>query len=300
MAQPGAGHWREYAMEGVLLGLFIVAACGFATLLEHPASPAHLAVPNGTARRVLMGLAMASTAIALITSPWGRQSGAHLNPSLTLTYFRLGKIAGRDALGYVTAQFAGGIAGALAVRAMLGMLAGHPAVRFAATVPGARGAAGALVAEACISFVLMWVVLETSNRPQAARYTPLCCAALIAIYITVEAPLSGMSMNPARSTASALAASVWTALWVYFVAPPLGMLAAAETYVRRHGAARVRCAKLDHRTTRRCIFRCGYAPAAAGAAAAQAVTRAAAPASNAANDPGAGTGRQEEPRCIES
>jgi aquaporin Z len=253
-----SGHWQEYAMEGALLGLFMMAACGFATLLEHPASPVHQALHDGNVRRLLMGVAMGLTAIGLIYSPWGQQSGAHMNPSLTLTYFRLGKVAGGDALGYVVGQFLGGIAGALVVRTALGMLAAHPAVRFAATAPGPAGAATAFVAEFVISFLLMSVVLTASNSPRLARHTPLLCGALVAIYISLEAPISGMSMNPARSFASALVAWRWTALWVYFTAPPLGMLAAAETYVLRRGAHRVLCAKLNHRTRRRCIFRCGY------------------------------------------
>ena len=246
-------------MEGALLGLFMVAACGFATLLEHPASPAHQALPDGNVRRLLMGLAMGLTAIGLIYSPWGQQSGAHMNPSLTLTYFRLGKIERGDALGYVIGQFLGGVAGVLVVRATLGILVAHPAVRFAATAPGPGGSATAFLAEFAISFVLMAVVLVASNTKRLARYTPLLCGALVATYITVEAPISGMSMNPARSFASALAAWQWTALWIYFTAPPLGMLAAAEAYVRLRGAHRVLCAKLNHETARRCIFRCNYA-----------------------------------------
>ncbi len=65
-------------------------------------------------------------------------------------------------------------------------------------------------------------------------------------------------MNPARTTASALPAQVWTALWLYFTAPPLAMLLAAEVYVRLKGAHRVICAKLHHQNNKRCIFRCGY------------------------------------------
>ena len=246
-------------MEGALLGVFMIAACGFATLLEHPASPAHQAVRDGNVRRLLMGVAMGLTAISLVYSPWGQQSGAHMNPSLTLTFLRLRKIRGADALGYVVGQFIGGAVGVLLMRATLGMLVAHPAVRFAATMPGPGGTASAFLAELVISFLLMTVVLVASNSPRLARYTPLLAGALVAAYITLEAPISGMSMNPARSFASALAARQWNALWIYFTAPPLGMLAAAETYVHAHGAHRVLCAKLNHRTARRCIFRCNFA-----------------------------------------
>jgi aquaporin Z len=246
-------------MEGALLGLFMVAACSFATLLEHPASPAHRALSDGNLRRLLMGIAMGLTAIGLIHSPWGQQSGAHMNPSLTLTFLRLRKIGGSDALGYVAGQFVGGLLGVLVVRATLGMLVAHPAVRFAATSPGPAGTATAFVAELLISFVLMAVVLVASNSVRLARYTPVLAGTLVAAYITLEAPLSGMSMNPARSFASALAAWEWRALWIYFTAPPLGMLAAAQAYVEVRGVHRVLCAKLNHRTARRCIFRCSFA-----------------------------------------
>jgi aquaporin Z len=87
------------------------------------------------------------------------------------------------------------------------------------------------------------------------RLTGLCVGALVATYITVEAPLSGMSMNPARTVGSALPAREWTALWIYFTAPPLGMLAAAELHLRLKG--RLFCAKLDHASGVRCIH-CEY------------------------------------------
>jgi glycerol uptake facilitator-like aquaporin len=87
-------------MEGVCLGLFMISAFAFGTILEHPVSPVHQAIPNQLLRRLLMGLAMGLTAIAIIYSPWGKQSGAHINPSTTLTFFRLGKVGG-DAFGVV-------------------------------------------------------------------------------------------------------------------------------------------------------------------------------------------------------
>jgi aquaporin Z len=117
----------------------------------------------------------------------------------------------------------------------------------------------AFVAEVVMTFLLMSTVLTVSNTPRLARFTGLCAAALVATYITLAAPLSGMSMNPARSFGSAMPAQAWTALWVYFIAPPLGMLLAAEVYVRRHGLRMVMCAKLHHQNSKRCIFaRCGY------------------------------------------
>ena len=65
--------WRIYAIEGALLGSFMISACAFVTLLEHPNSPAHRAISSTLARRALMGIAMGFTALCLIYSPWGKR-----------------------------------------------------------------------------------------------------------------------------------------------------------------------------------------------------------------------------------
>ena len=244
----------EYLMEAVLLGIFMISACAFVVLLDYPSSPVRLAVPSADLRRLLIGLAMGATAVSLIYSPWGMQSGAHFNPATTLTFFRLGKVRGRDALGYIGAQFAGAAGGVAVAWAMLGHRLADPATHFAATVPGPSGIAVAFLAEAVISFFLMSVILRVSNHERFARYTGLCAGLMVACFIAVEAPLSGMSMNPARTLGSALFARDWTALWIYFVAPPTGMLAAAELYIRQRGPGAVFCAKLHHQNGKRCIF----------------------------------------------
>jgi aquaporin Z len=251
-------HWPEYAIEACLLGAFMISALGFTVLLEHPDSPVRRALPDPTARRAAMGCAMGLTAIALVRSRWGQRSGAHFNPALTLAFLRLGKIAPADAIGYVAAQFAGAVLGVLAIAAVLGSVVAAQSVNYAATLPGASGAALAFAAELAISFVTMLTVLCASNSARLARQTPLFVGALVAVWITFEAPLSGMSMNPARSFGSAAGAGLFESLWIYFTAPPLGMLLAAEAFVRARGLRAVHCAKLHHENAQRCIFRCGY------------------------------------------
>src|SRR6266850_1773906 len=217
-------HWPEYLIEAIGLGLFMLSACLFVALLEHPNSPLRQAMTDPFLRRIPMGLAMGLTAVGLIYSPWGQRSGAHLNPSVTLTFWRLGKVNHWDAFFYVSAQFVGAIVGVGVAATMLDAWLAHPAVSYAATAPGPDGAGVALVAS----------------------------------YIIFEAPLSGMSMNAARTAGSAVYAQVWTALWIYFTAPLLGMLAAAQSYVATRGMQRVLCAKLHHDNSQRCIFRCSY------------------------------------------
>lgn len=256
-------HWPEYLIEAAGACLLMLAACAFGVLLRHPSSPVVALVPAAVPRRALAGALMAATAAAIIYSPWGRRSGAHFNPSKTLTFFRLGKVKRADAVFYVAAQFAGAVAGMLAGVALLGAPLADPAVHYVTTVPGCCGAAAAFAAEVCISFLLMAAVLTFSNAERLRRWTGFCVAVLAATYVTVEAPVSGTSMNPARSFSSALAAQAWASLWIYFIAPPAGMLLAAEFYTRL-ARGRVRCAKLQHDDAGRCIFNCDYAREAVG------------------------------------
>jgi aquaporin Z len=253
-----ARHWPEYAIEGGCLGAFMVAAAGFATLLNHPASPLAGWHRPALVGRLTMGIAMGLTLATIVYSRAGARSGAHMNPVVTLTYLRLGKICAIDAAGYVAGQFMGGAAGILLATTLFGGWPAHPSVNYIATVPGPAGIPQAFAAEAVISFGMFLMVLTVSNNPRLSRFTGLCAAVLVAVYITFEAPLSGMSMNPARTLGPALLAHTTQSVWIYFVAPAAGMLLAAESYVRRRGIARVRCAKLHHPMHGHCIFNCGF------------------------------------------
>ncbi|MFO1372113.1 MAG: aquaporin [Candidatus Competibacteraceae bacterium] len=257
MSEALSRHWPEYLMEAAGLGLFLLSASLFATLLEYPGSPLHQALTNPLLRRMLMGLAMALTALALIHSPWGQQSGAHLNPAVTLSFWYLGKIAHWDALFYVLAQFLGATVGMALATLLLGQALADPHVHYVVTAPGMEGLAVAFAVEIAMSFGLMLTILAVSNS-RFAPYTSLCAATLVALYITLFAPLSGMSMNPARSFGSAWAAGQWHELWLYNLAPLLGMGLAAELYHRLRGHDAVQCCKLHHENDRRCIFRCQY------------------------------------------
>lgn len=247
-------HWREYLIEACGLGAFMVSACAFSVLLFNPAvAPT---IENDYLRRGLMGSAMGATAILIICSPWGKRSGAHINPAVTLTFFRLGKIKFHDAVFYIGAQFVGGTSGVLLAWLAFGKLLEDSAVNFVVTAPRENDSLTAFAAEFFISLTLMIVVLIASNSAKLARFTPFLAGILVASFITFEAPFSGMSMNPARTFASAIAANNFTAWWIYFIAPPLAMLVAAEIYTR---FGTVYCAKLHHRNSQPCIFNCGYA-----------------------------------------
>jgi len=253
-------HWPEYLMEAAEVALYLFLTCLFAGLLLSPTSPIRQVLVRPIGVRALMGLAVGVTVVAIVLSPWGQRSGGHFNPALTVAFYRLGKMDLPDALLYVVAQFSGAIVGVSVARFLLPDTIGRRAVRYAVTAPGVRGTALAFIAELTISFVLMSTILVASNRERLARYTPYLVGVLYATFITLESPLSGMSMNPARSFGPALHTSYWHAIWLYFAAPTLGMLVAAEVFLRSRDGFQPYCAKLHHANNKRCIFRHGPAP----------------------------------------
>ncbi|HEX8875490.1 MAG TPA: aquaporin [Phycisphaerales bacterium] len=249
-------HWTEAIIEGVLLGAFMFTACSAVVVFCHPSSPVARAITRPLARRGCIGVLMGLTAIALIHSPWGQKSGAHMNPGTTLVFTLLGKVPWKVAVMYPIGQFAGGFLGVGLARMAWGKHVAHESVRYASTLPGAHGTVVAFLGELIISSLLMSVVLWMSNTASAAPYTGIIAGCMVASFITIEAPLSGMSMNPARTLSSGLWSRRFDGLWIYFTAPPIGMLLAAGLYVGARGVDAVYCAKLQHPHEGPCLFEC--------------------------------------------
>ncbi len=222
-------------MEAAGLGLFMISACVFAVLLEHPASPLRQALDDGLLRRAadrprhgadrhrhhLLALGQA------VRRPSQSGGDAHL-PGAWARSRRW------DAAFYVLAQFAGALAGVgwrrcCWARRCCPMRRSISSPRF----PARRAPGSASAPSSRFPPGSCWRCSVFSNSRELNRYTGLAAGALVALYITVEAPLSGMSMNPARTFGSALPAQLWQAVWIYFTAPPLGMLLAAALYLRR-------------------------------------------------------------------
>lgn len=223
----------SYVIEAACLGTFMLSATAFTVLLEHPDSPARMLLVDPFPRRVLMGLAMGLTAAALIYSPLGMRSGAHMNPVVTLAWVHVGRMRAWCAAGYVLSQFAGGIAGMTLASLLFAPQIADTSVAWVLTRPGPDGRLVAFAAEFAMTFVMLSVVLALSARARWQPWTGAVSAGLVAFYITVEAPLSGMSINPARSLGPAIVAQHFDDLWIYFVAPTLGAFLAAELHRRR-------------------------------------------------------------------
>ena len=229
-------HWRAYLSEAAGLAGFVLGAGLLTIFLEHPDFPTMQSSfggeENAIWRRVPLGIVMGAY-IALVIYLSGEKSGAHINPATTWTFFRLGKINFGDSIFYTLAQFAGAIAAALVLKLALGSWFAHEKIGYGATKPmPPHDSTDAFVAEFIISFVLMFVVLIVISSKKLEKYAAPASGVLIALYLIFELPFSGMSLNPARSFAAALAANEWKHLWIYFVAPPLAMLLAAEIYKR--------------------------------------------------------------------
>jgi aquaporin Z len=243
-------------MEAVCLGLFMISAGVFATVLEYPNSIIHQLLPNVFTRLVIMGIAMGITATLLNYSPMGKLSGAHMNPAVTFTFVRLTKIKLVDAIYYVLFQCLGGTAGVVLMSTLVPDSFRDPHVNYIITAPGKFGVGVAFVLEVFMAFSMMIMVLTTTNHPRYARYTGLIAGMFVASFVILSAPISGFSINPARTIASAIPGMQFPSFWIYMTAPFIGMLGAAEVFTHFKGKAI--CAKMHHVDTYLCIFNCGY------------------------------------------
>ena len=243
-------------MEAICLGLFMISASFFGTVLEYPGSFIRQALPNDLIRLVLMGFAMGVTAVLINYSPMGKLSGAHMNPAVTFTFFRLHKIKLTDAIFYTLFQCIGGILAVVLMKNVLGDAFADSHVNYVVTAPGKPGPFAAFVMEVVIAFAMMTMVLRTANHPGLSKYTGVIAGVFVMTYVIVSGPVSGFSMNPARTIASAIPAMQFQAFWIYMTAPFIGMFAAASLDKRASGA--VYCAKMHHSNSYWCIFNCQY------------------------------------------
>ncbi len=222
---------QYYVQEALGLALFMVSACLFSALIFSPNGSWNHVIAGDLLKNAVMGMLMGLTALFIFYSPWTAPSGSHINPAVTLTFLRLGKMCRYDAMFFVTFQFLGGTTAVLIMQALLGNTLTAPPVNSAATIPGKTGTWWAMITEFIISFVTMIMVLFTSHHKKRKQYTRIFSAILVCCWVIVASPISGFGMNPARSFASAFASGIWKSFWIYIVIPFAGMLSAAEFFL---------------------------------------------------------------------
>lgn len=223
-------NWKYYLMEAIGLAIFMVSACFFAGLLESESSPIHQKISNAFARQLIMGTMMGLTALFIFYSPVTAASGAQINPAVTISFLRLKKMNKWDALYYIIFQIIGGTLAVYFMAALMKDMLKAPPVNFVVTVPGKYGMWGAFFMEFFIAFIMMSMVLFTSNHATLKKYTRMIAACLVCLNVIVAGPVSGFGMNPARTFATALPAQIWTAFWIYLLVPVAAMLSAAEYF----------------------------------------------------------------------
>jgi aquaporin Z len=229
MKASAATNWKSYFIEAWALGMFMVSASLFVVVFEHPDFYINSIITNASIRRMCIGAAMGITAILLIYSPWGKHSGAHMNPAVTISNYFLNRISLKDAAGYIFFQAIGASIAMLLLKYFFQNYLSDKSVNYIVTQPGKAGVAIAAIAEFIMSFLIFLAIMIVSNS-RLEKYTGYLAGALVFIFISVEAPLSGMSINPARSLGSAVAAGNWGSFWLYLITPVAGMLLSAYLF----------------------------------------------------------------------
>jgi len=221
---------KFYMQEALGLAIFMVSACFFSGLLFGKNG---FLVPDFSApiRQVILGGMMGLTALYIFYSPFTSLSGSHINPAVTLAFFRVGKIGRWDALFYIIFQLIGGTGTVYLMAALMGENLTAAPLHDVVTIPGEYGQTAAAVTELAIAFIMMSMVLFTSDHAVLNKYSRIFAGILVCMYVIIAGPISGFGMNPARSFASALPSNVWTAFWIYLCMPLAGMLGAAEVYL---------------------------------------------------------------------
>jgi aquaporin Z len=223
-------NWKFYLQEALGLAIFMVSACFFSGMLFGK-NGFLVSDLTGTIRQSLLGLMMGLTALYIFYSPFTSRSGSHINPAVTLAFFRLGKIGRWDALFYMIFQIVGGTLTVFLMAALMGDNLTAPPLYDVITIPGKYGKTMAAVMEFTIAFIMMAMILFTADQPVLKKYSRIFAGILVCLFVIVAGPVSGFGMNPARSFASALPAHIWTAFWIYVFMPVAGMLGAAEFYL---------------------------------------------------------------------
>lgn len=238
-------HWPHYAAEAAGIGFFMLCGTLLTILFEHPASPAYQALADQELlRRAGIGLGMGLVIVVLVYNPWGKKSGAHINPAVTIAFWQMGKIRRADALWYMLAQLAGALLMGQLLKLALGAAFAHPAINYLVTEPKKHGQLVAFGAELVISFILMLVMLLALHHERLKKSTGWLIGGLLLLYITFESPLSSMSLNPARTLGSAVAAQSYVGLWLYWVAPIGAMLLATVFFNKVYKGQHIACAIL--------------------------------------------------------
>jgi aquaporin Z len=253
-------HWPEYGAE--FLGTAILVFVGLSAVVFNfgKGLPPTTLLPSASLRRLMTGLLFSGSGSLVAISPLGKLSGAHINPAVSLAFWIDGKMNHHDLIGYIAGQLLGAILG----EALLVLVWGNYArsVMDGMTLPGSAYPLWLVfLAEMSLTGVLVLAIFICLSSQRLMHWTPVVTWLLVATMVWLESPVSGTSLNPARSLAPALFAWYWKDQWLYCIAPPLGAVLAVGLYcLLSHGEHDVVTGKLFHVPHYRSVFKNVSAP----------------------------------------
>lgn len=253
-------HWPEYGAELVGTAFLVFAGLSAVVFDFGKGSPMASLIPDTSIRRLITGLLFAGSGSLVAISPFGKLSGAHINPAVSLAFWAHGKMHSHDLVGYIIGQLLGALVGAfLLVLAWRGQAA---SVQDGVTAPGVGYPLWLVfLAEMMLTFLLVFLIFVFVSSHRLMRWTPLMNWLLVATMVWQEAPISGTSLNPARSLGPDIMAWFWHDQWLYCIAPPLGALLAVACFrLVTSGVRDVKTGKLFHASHYRSIFKNVSAP----------------------------------------
>lgn len=244
--------WQIFSSELVGTALLVLVGLSLVILMFGAGSPMVRVVPGEGARRLITGFLFGTTGALIALSPVGKESGAHINPVVTLGFWLMGKLDALTTLGYIVAQLIGAVMGSLPLLLWGGM---GKSVAFGATLPGPGFTLPAVfLGEVITTFTMISLLAVFLGFRKIRPFTPAIFPPLYAIMVWAEAPISGTSTNPARTLGPAIVSGQWQGWWIYWAGPLIGMFLAILVF--SFLAKRIEVAKLYHfESDRRRVFR---------------------------------------------
>jgi len=229
---PGANALRIkfihiYLSEFIGTALLVAIGLSIVIFNNGDGSPIRSLLPDPGARRAFTGFLFGCTGCGITLSPVGRISGAHINPIVSLAFRLRKRMFTSHCLGYIVAQLAGSVLGALPL-----LLWGEQgaSVGYGNTVPLAGHIPAAFIGEIITSFMLVAGIFLFTGHRKLRRFTPFLMPPLYCIMVFAEGALSGTSTNPARSLGPAVVSGVWTGWWLYWLGPLAGATLAVRFF----------------------------------------------------------------------
>ena len=248
-------HWAEYIAE--FIGTTLVIFVGLSTAVFNFGEdlPMEQLIPNQGIRLLITGVVFAGSGSLVAISPLGKLSGAHINPAVSLAFWVYGKMGKLDFFGYMIGQFCGGIVGGFLLVTVWGKYAAS--VNNGMTLPGTDySLLFVFSAEICMTFLLVLSISIFLSSRRLMQWTPLMTWLLMTAMVWWGSPISGTSVNPARSFGPALVTGFWQDQWIYYLAPILGSLMAVIVFRQLSmGKRSLLTGKLFHVPNYRCIFK---------------------------------------------